>query len=451
MLTQSALVNPIAPKPFSLSRRGDGFAPSQYEKLGAELVQCMAAYSKSLEKEGLPEPSLSPGLAPKTALKSGKGLQDKARIVELARQILATTLDPSTSLFLSSLQFHFCACLKVVLDLKVGDNIPQHGRVSRRELADALCVEEGLLARVMRVVMTNHVFDEPEPGYYSHTSISWAMQGPAMHHLMQHRLGEGFRAASREPDALRRCGYRNPAPGDPCGFNLAFGYDDGTYWDYIAGVDRERGRNFNQAMKAVTVNSLAEIPRLYPWEDLLDEDQGGGGGGGGGGLIVDVGGGLGQVSRKILEAFPNAGLRCVVQDKHAVARDDDDTGAACLKLQQHDFFQPQPIQGAAVYHLRHILHDWPDDACVEILRQIVPAMDPARSRILICDQIVQDHAPSHASVLYDVDMMSLFNGKERTLPEFAHIFERADPRLYVKDVRRSQESATTMIELRLSA
>ncbi|KAI8268488.1 O-methyltransferase asqN [Colletotrichum sp. SAR11_239] len=274
----------------------------------------------------------------------------------------------------------------------------------------------------MRVVMTNFVFDEPEPGYYSHTSISWAMQGPAMHHLLLHRLGEGFRSASREPDALRQSGFRNPKPGDSCGFNLAFGYE-GTYWDYIANIDLERGDNFNQAMKAVTINSLGEIPRLYPWESLVAD----------GGLIVDVGGGLGQ-------------------DKHAVSSDTrDPRGQLDLTLQQHDFFNTQPIKGAAVYHLRHILHDWADDACVEIVRQIVPAMDAKRSRILICDQIVQDHSPSLASVLYDVDMMSLFNGKERTLSEFRQIFVKADPRLYIKDVKRSQESATTMIEVRISS
>ncbi|KAI8316899.1 O-methyltransferase asqN [Colletotrichum sp. SAR11_240] len=421
MLAQSAIINPIVTKPFTFSR-SDGFAPSQYEKLGAELVQCMAAYSKALEKEGLPEPSLSPSVSSKVSLKSNKAVQEKARIAELARQILATTLDPGTSLFLSSLQFHFCACLKVVLDLKVGDNIPQHGRISRKELAESLAVEESLLSRIMRVVMTNFVFDEPEPGYYSHTSISWAMQGPAMHHLLLHRLGEGFRSASREPDALRQSGFRNPKPGDSCGFNLAFGYE-GTYWDYIANIDLERGDNFNQAMKAVTINSLGEIPRLYPWESLVAD----------GGLIVDVGGGLGQ-------------------DKHAVSSDTrDPRGELDLTLQQHDFFNTQPIKGAAVYHLRHILHDWPDDACVEIVRQIVPAMDAKRSRILICDQIVQDHSPSLASVLYDVDMMSLFNGKERTLSEFRQIFVKADPRLYIKDVKRSQESATTMIEVRISS
>ncbi|KAJ0285229.1 hypothetical protein COL940_003646 [Colletotrichum noveboracense] len=419
MLAQSAIINPIVPKPFTLSR-SDGFAPSRYEKLGAELVQCMATYSKALEKEGLPEPSLSPNISSNIALKSNKAVQEKARIAELARQILATTLDPGTSLFLSSLQ---------------------HGRISRKELADSLSVEESLLVRIMRVVMTNFVFDEPEPGYYSHTSISWAMQGPAMHHLLLHRLGEGFQSASREPDALRQSGFRNPKPGDSCGFNLAFGYE-GTYWDYISNIDLERGDNFNQAMKAVTINSLGEIPRLYPWESLVAD----------GGLIVDVGGGLGQVSRKILEAFPDSGLRCVVQDKHAVSSDTrNPRGDLDLTLQQHDFFNIQPIKGAAVYHLRHILHDWPDDACVEIVRQIVPAMDAKCSRILICDQIVQDHSPSLASVLYDVDMMSLFNGKERTLSEFRQIFVKADPRLYIKDVKRSQESATTMIEVRISS
>ncbi|TLD11449.1 hypothetical protein PspLS_11929 [Pyricularia sp. CBS 133598] len=436
--SQGPFLSTISPKSIHISN-SEGYALSQYESLGAELVQCMAAYIRSLEREGLPEPSLSPDMPSQGNMKSKKGLQEKAQIVQLARQILASTLDPGENLFQSSLQFHFCSSLKVVLDLKVGDKIPQHGRISKSELASSLNVEESLLVRVMRVVMTNNVFDEPDPGYYCHTSISWAMQGPTMHNLLIHRLGEGFQSASREPDALCQSGYRNPTPGDLSGFNLAFGFK-GTFWEYVTNVDKERGRNFNQAMKAVAINGVGEIPNLYPWETLSAD----------GGLIVDVGGGLGQVSRKILELFPDAGLSCVVQDKHAVTSDANESDRA-LRLQQHDFFSPQPIKGAAVYFFRHILHDWPDDSCIEILRQIVPAMDKKLSRILICDQIVQDQSPSFASVLYDIDMMTLFNGKERKLSEFREIFQKADPRLYIHDVKRSQQSASTLIELRISS
>ncbi|TLD11619.1 hypothetical protein PspLS_11566 [Pyricularia sp. CBS 133598] len=436
MVSQRDLISRVSPKSLPVPMN-NAYVPGLYEGLGVELAQCMAAYSRSLEKEGLPEPSLSPARPSHVNLKSSKGLQDKARIVELAQQIIATTLDPAMTLFQSSLQYHFCACLKVVLDLKVGYEIPQHGRISRKQVASTLNIEEGLLARIMRVVMTNYIFAEPEPGYYSHTSISWTMQGPTQHNLLLHRLGVGFQSSSREPDALRERGYHDPLPGNLCGFNLAFDYT-GTYWSYNDNVEKGRVDNFDEAMRAVAINSLCETTTLYPWESLAAD----------GGVIVEIGGRLGQVSQKILEAFPDAGLSFVVQDTHAVTTEAMQNGSA-LTLQQHDFFDPQPIRGAAAYFLHHTLYHWPDDSCVEILRQITPVMARC-SRILICDQVVEDHSPSPASVLYDVDMMTLFNGRARKLSEFRRIFQEADPRLYIHEIKPSQESSTTVIEIRIS-
>ncbi|WQF80900.1 Putative O-methyltransferase COMT-type [Colletotrichum destructivum] len=202
------------------------------------------------------------------------------------------------------------------------------------------------------------------------------MQGTDMHHLLLHRLNEGLRSASREPDALRQSGYRNPKPDDASSFNLPFGYE-GTYWDYIANVGQDGGDNFNQAMTAVTINNLDEIPKLYLFASL-DED---------GGLIVDVCGGRGQFSREILIAHPRAGLRCVVQYKHALASEnhrksnnvyDNEPSDLVLTLQEHEFlFESSASQdiAAAACLFRHFFHDWPDQACVEILRQIVTVMD----------------------------------------------------------------------------
>lgn len=53
----------------------------------------------------------------------------------------------------------------------------------------------------------------------------------------------------------------------------------------------------------------------------------------------------------------------------------------------HDFFEENPVKGADVYWLRYIMHDWSDEFCVRILRGIGRSMG-ARSRILICDQVM---------------------------------------------------------------
>jgi hypothetical protein len=78
-------------------------------------------------------------------------------------------------------------------------------------------------------------------------------------------------------------------------------------------------------------------------------------------------------------------------------------------------------------------------------------MHEQHSRILICDQIVKDESPSVSSILYDVDMMTLFGGKERSLLEFLDLIKAADQRFYIDDVKRSLKSATTMIVVKLSS
>jgi O-methyltransferase domain len=86
--------------------------------------------------------------------------------------------------------------------------------------------------------------------------------------------------------------------------------------------------------------------------------------------------------------------------------------------------------------MRYIIHDWPDDDALRILKNIRDAMS-SESRLLICDRIIlptyrthtvdDDEAAPHpllanwadsASSGADLLMMTNFNAKERTKEEF---------------------------------
>lgn len=127
-------------------------------------------------------------------------------------------------------------------------------------------------------------------------------------------------------------GYREPHSNGAFGFQLAF-ETDSNFWEYITNQDPARGQRFARAMRAVNLNTLEVIPEMYRFDQLAAN----------GGLLVDVGGGLGQVARKILSHYPNSGLNCIVQDKFA-----DETAGFVeqgVQIQRHDFFQPQPVKG----------------------------------------------------------------------------------------------------------
>ena len=53
----------------------------------------------------------------------------------------------------------------------------------------------------------------------------------------------------------------------------------------------------------------------------------------------------------------------------------------------HDFFEPQPVQGAAVYLLQQALHDWSDEYCTTILRKLRDAADSS-SKLIVVDKLV---------------------------------------------------------------
>jgi hypothetical protein len=53
----------------------------------------------------------------------------------------------------------------------------------------------------------------------------------------------------------------------------------------------------------------------------------------------------------------------------------------------HDFFEPQPLKDVSVFYLRAVLHDWPDDKAIKILRNLREIARP-ETRLVFQDQIV---------------------------------------------------------------
>ena len=83
------------------------------------------------------------------------------------------------------------------------------------------------------------------------------------------------------------------------------------------------------------------------------------------------------------------------------------------------------MQGAHIYFLGSVLHDWPDQKAAEILRQIVPAMDKDQSTLLLSENVIPaTRCHPHLSAL-DLTMMTLFGSQERTKSRWTELLTSA--------------------------
>jgi hypothetical protein len=82
-------------------------------------------------------------------------------------------------------------------------------------------------------------------------------------------------------------------------------------------------------------------------------------------------------------------------------------------------------KGARVYFYHQILHDWPDNKCLEMLECVKQAMTPGYSRLLIHEVIVPKmHASSYIAAL-DMTTMCLNGGMERTERQWRALVQQA--------------------------
>ncbi len=97
--------------------------------------------------------------------------------------------------------------------------------------------------------------------------------------------------------------------------------------------------------------------------------------------------------------------------------------------------------GAAIYYLRHVLHDYSDEACKPILRILVDAM-AEDSRVLISDMLLEN-PPTLREAITAMSMVNVA-GKERTHDEFENTLEGTG--LKIIDIHRDPMSSDVILE-----
>jgi O-methyltransferase domain len=160
--------------------------------------------------------------------------------------------------------------------------------------------------------------------------------------------------------------------------------------------------------------------------------------------IIDVGGATGNLLTAILVHHP--GPRGLLFDQPNVVRDAPALIQARglsgrIRIEAGSFFESVPSVAGA-YLLSHIIHDWSEAECLTILGNCRRAMKPD-SRLLIIEMVLPTGDAPHPGKIFDVIMLAIPGGQERTEPEYRALLGKAEFRL-TKIV--PTESAVSIVE-----
>ncbi|KAJ6131002.1 hypothetical protein N7523_001462 [Penicillium sp. IBT 18751x] len=152
--------------------------------------------------------------------------------------------------------------------------------------------------------------------------------------------------------------------------------------------------------------------------------------------MVDIGGGRGELLLEVQAAYPHLSAEnLVVQEFNTEI---DDVPGVRLMEWNYKVSAEQPIQGARIYSLQHILHNLPDLDAVALLQKISRAMAPT-SRLLIIE-----YAKNMTYTSLHASMIALFGGRERSASEWRQLASVSGLRVTFEKYVRAGESLVEM-------
>jgi hypothetical protein len=292
-----------------------------------------------------------------------------------------------------------------IAELSVADHIEAGAAQPVEALAQATATHERSLYRILRFLASHGIFQETGNRQFAHTPLSLYLRTdtpgsfrPAAQ--MFHRIFAAW-------DGLHHAALT----GEP-GFNKVFAQ---PLFDYI-GTHPELAPIFDAGMTSIHGHETAAMLAAYDFSNIQ--------------VLADIGGGNGSLISAVLQAYP--ALKGMLFDLgHVTGRAQENLQATGLSdrctVIEGSFFESIP-SGADVYLFRHIIHDWTDEQCVQILsncRKVIPN----QGRILIVESVVPDGNEPALAKEFDMTMLTFPGGTERTEMEYRILFEQAGFRL----------------------
>jgi hypothetical protein len=296
---------------------------------------------------------------------------------------------------------HITGAVSCLAQLGIPDLI-EAGPKSAKELASQIGADPQALYRLMRATASVGVLSEEPDGKFSQTPMSTVLRSDATPSLRALAIMGNREWHARGWSHLEYCVRTG---------KQALDQIYGTPIFEFFKQNPAEAQIFNDAMTQISMVDSPAVADAYNFDGIRS--------------IVDVAGGHGLLLATILKRNPN--LRGTLYEMPHVLEGAKNGPLKPVMdrctLASGDMFSSVPA-GADAYIMKHIIHDWPDDRCVQILKACRKGVNPG-GKLLVVDSVIHPGNEFSPSKFLDLQMLIFPSGCERTEKQSRDLFAAA--------------------------
>ncbi len=317
-----------------------------------------------------------------------------------------SSLDDDSERLLMSLSIGTLTAQMVycVAKLGIADKL-RDGPVKCSVLAKQIQASPEGLYRLLRSLSAMGVFDEGETGEFALNSTSELLRSDSPRSVldMVYLFGADWHVRTF---AALEYSVRTGRPS----FEKLYGK---ALFEYLS-ENPESSRVFDRGMRRLAADAVRYIPDAYDFSRFRS--------------VVDIGGGTVELLAAVMVKYPQIqGILFERPDVIAVITRAPNVATDRFKVVGGDFLEGVP-EGADLYVLKNVIHDWDDTKAVQILSNCRRAMNE-RGRVALNEAVIGPTGQTFFGKLMDIWMLTTTGGIERTEQQYAEILQCAGMRL----------------------